>query len=609
METSQSFVARGLSREAIEAEGGTVTAVIGPIVAGVLSGAAVILLAPRAELIEAPQPLHPLLDVSRVWSHADQLDQGRDLPARFRGRGALIAAYDSGLDLFHPDLRGLDGPSRVVALWDQTKSGAPPSGHLAGTECSKAALQADACPSPDPIGHGTHVLSIAAGNAPKYRGIAPEAGVILARSDNYELLVETLAWFGDVARQSSSPMVVNLSIGGHVGPHDGTSLEAQAVDAFGALVVAAAGNEGTTPVHVSAILRPEEIADVALRFPANLERRPQRAAVEIWGESQHPPSAEVLLMKSGGMVLATTSTIGAGSPGRTVDLAAGGASIGRAQLDAETAPSPFNGKTHVALSFELPGWQDPPVGPGFIVVRVRGEGRVDLWVDSPANQFAPVAFDKDGVLAIRTEIAADTASSVSDLATAASAIAVAAYASRRDIPSEQGRLVTGGIVGALAPFSSHGPTLAPARTGAKPDIAAPGYVVIAAQSRDSPRSDPRLVTALYRAAAGTSASAPHVAGTAALILAAKPAMSKVDLKRYILRSATRSSEVDPARDARWGSGQLDAARALESALGISEGCHCGSVEAPARREKSLLGMALLWSWLMGARTRVRLRRR
>src|SRR5438128_2923142 len=55
----QNFVARGLSRQAIEDTGGVVTAELGPILAGAISGAAIVRLAPLSELIEAPQPLHP----------------------------------------------------------------------------------------------------------------------------------------------------------------------------------------------------------------------------------------------------------------------------------------------------------------------------------------------------------------------------------------------------------------------------------------------------------------------------------------------------------------------------------------------------------------------
>jgi hypothetical protein len=99
-------------------------------------------------------------------------------------------------------------------------------------------------------------------------------------------------------------------------------------------------------------------------------------------------------------------------------------------------------------------------------------------------------------------------------------------------------------------------------------------VVVAARSKDAPMDDSGIVSSLYRASAGTSVAAPLAAGTCALILAAKPAATKEDIKQYLLRTAARDSDVNDSHDARWGAGKLDSARAVEAALGVSERCGC-----------------------------------
>jgi subtilisin family serine protease len=77
-----------------------------------------------------------------------------------RGRGAVVAVIDSGVDLSHPDLR------------DRLVDGDDPLEHLRGD---------GQCPGPqDEFGHGTHVAGIVAANGGAL-GIAPRARILPIR--------------------------------------------------------------------------------------------------------------------------------------------------------------------------------------------------------------------------------------------------------------------------------------------------------------------------------------------------------------------------------------------------------------------------------------------
>ncbi len=91
----------------------------------------------------------------------------------------------------------------------------------------------------------------------------------------------------------------------------------------------------------------------------------------------------------------------------------------------------------------------------------------------------------------------------------------------------------------LALFSSLGPS--PFGQITKPDLSAPGVGVISA-----------FPGAAYAALNGTSMASPHVAGTAALLLSARPSLSSIDLLSILTRTATPLSSTLPNNFTGWG---------------------------------------------------------
>ncbi|MFB9378429.1 S8 family serine peptidase [Kineococcus gynurae] len=83
----------------------------------------------------------------------------------------------------------------------------------------------------------------------------------------------------------------------------------------------------------------------------------------------------------------------------------------------------------------------------------------------------------------------------------------------------------------IAGFSSRGPTTVADGDVLKPDVAAPGVGIIAGYSPDALRGND------FAPESGTSMSSPHVAGLAALYLAARPSASPMQVKSALMTTA------------------------------------------------------------------------
>src|SRR5262249_27915016 len=196
-----------------------------------------------------------------------------------------IGSVDWGFDFAHVNLRDARGRTRIARLWDQRAgAGVSPFGYgreidRDAIDCALTAADPYAALDYDPADadadgtgtHGTHVIDIAAGSgrAPGSQpGIAPDADLLLVHlrgsdtrptatlGDSVRLL-EGIRWIAD--RAGARPVVINCSLGQHGGPHDGTTLFEQAIEALldegpGRTMVMTVATYGTPGVHSSACL-------------------------------------------------------------------------------------------------------------------------------------------------------------------------------------------------------------------------------------------------------------------------------------------------------------------------------------------------------------------
>ena len=493
--------------------------------------------------VEAAWRTRPTLDASIPAIGAASVHAP---PSSLLGENVIVGIVDTGVDYSHLDFRfdsdgnGIEESSRILAILDQTDG-------LYGMEYSRAQIESDLAlghgsnagevRQSDDDGHGTHIASIAAGDGSSssqgFVGVAPEAWIIVVKTSFFTSdILSGVDYVFDQADMLGLPAVVNLSLGGHDGPHDGTSLFEQGLDELasrpGRLIVVSAGNEGDQSIHAAATLQ-----GTAHEF--DLEIANWEAEASLWypGSSQFtitivPPTDAPIVVPTGtssGYV--TTSN-------------------GIAYVDnASTGAHPGNGdhEAYIRLSGVSSGdrWR--------IVVRDDGGGgRFDAWLISNAGSF----------------VGGDSSSTIDEPGNARGVLTVGSFNSKGSWPSLAGPQDESATyaVGALSSFSSHGPT----RDGrTKPEICAPGAWIAAALSADAYQfsylTHPDGVHAMEL---GTSMAAPHVSGAVALLLSLDSTLTTSEVRSILTGTAARNANTGSVPNPSWGWGKLDVASAIQS---------------------------------------------
>jgi len=528
--------------------------------------------------VEEERLLHPTLDVAGALVGATQARASTGLT----GRGVLVGVADTGVDFHHADLRNLDGTSRVQLLLDLSQppdQRHPELGTFGGPIWDRGEIDAQIAadgggPTPvapvsekDTAGHGTHVASIATSNgyatarglpAGRYVGIAPEAGLVVVQAADANgnftdgNILDACNFMVTAQQALGLPMVVNLSLGGPGGPHDGsTNLEVGLDELFppdlpGHALVVAAGNDGGNDLHAGGWA-----LDGSLEVRFHVPSSAQGFAMEIWYRgtldvSVADPSFERSESIKAGDIFDKT--------GQKTRLRIDNASMGA---------NPSGLRNAAIVLSDATGKKGPETGDYTIFLHGKSI-RWDAWV---LGSFATFT---DSV---------DETNHADTPATARSAISVGALVSRLSWPTlDDGLFMPPGadpaFIGGPAFFSSEGPT-----TDGRfaPDLAAPGEFVVAALSRDAPptspssdfyTSDPTVPAdvliaddGLHGVLRGTSQATPMVAGAIALLFEAAPGLTSTTL-RELLRTTASPIPGTAGFSPRVGFGGLDVSAAL-----------------------------------------------
>lgn len=483
--------------------------------------------------------LYSLLDVTSM--DAAGITPAGELPVlNNQGAGVIVGFVDTGINYTDSLFRNADGSTRIIGIWDQTnnsdnsnnienETAKPFSAFSAlyGTQYTaeeiNLALNSDnpasIVPTRDENGHGTFLASIAAGNRDEragFSGAAPQASIAMVKlkpakqylrdfylirdgADAYQEndIMMGVSYLYFLARKYSMPLVVCIPLGTNMGSHMGMSRLGQYLNQVslsnGSAVITAAGNETGARHHFRAVMDADTDEVTA---ELRVGEREAGFSMELWAENMGAYTV--------GFISPT------GEVAREISV----------PLRGENTVSFLLEQTQITVYTQI---ADVSAGSQFIFMRfetpMSGIWRIlirnSLDIRETFHIWLPVrGFISDETYFLRP----DPDTIITDPGNARYPITVTAYDHTKNsiyIHASRGYSLSGRI---------------------KPDLAAPGVNILGASVSG------RRLTRM----SGTSVSAAHLAGAAAILLnwgvlnANYPYLNTPVLKSIFVRGAQRN---------------------------------------------------------------------
>lgn len=483
--------------------------------------------------------LYSLLDVTSM--DAAGITPAGELPVlNNQGAGVIVGFVDTGINYTDSLFRNVDGSTRIIGIWDQTnnsdnsnnienETAKPFSAFSAlyGTQYTaeeiNLALNSDnpasIVPTRDENGHGTFLASIAAGNRDEragFSGAAPQASIAMVKlkpakqylrdfyliQDGAEAYQENdimmgVSYLYFLARKYSMPLVVCIPLGTNMGSHMGMSRLGQYLNQVslsnGSAVITAAGNETGARHHFRAVMDADTDEVTA---ELRVGEREAGFSMELWAENMGVYTV--------GFISPT------GEVAREISIPLRGENtvsflLEQTQITVYTQIADVSsGSQFIFMRFE-----NPMSGIWRILIRNSLDIRETFHIWLPVRGFI-----SDETYFLRP----DPDTTITDPGNARYPITVTAYDHTKNsiyIHASRGYSLSGRI---------------------KPDLAAPGVNILGASVSG------RRLTRM----SGTSVSAAHLAGAAAILLnwgvlnANYPYLNTPVLKSIFVRGAQRN---------------------------------------------------------------------
>ena len=511
---------------------------------------------PRVVRMEKEGGFHYCLDKARETANVNPVTNGQTpLPQAFTGSGILVGILDGGFQYNHPTFIDANGKSRILKAWDWEKTDGEPraivlttSDEILARECSYSSRY-----SKDPSNHGSHVAGIAGGSG-RYKGMAPESGIILSDFNVPMTKEGTSQLYSDgmltgmnnlcsYAKEVNKPLVINASLGNNLGFSTEAKLFQEAFAQLtgpGRIIVAAQGNEGDGKECMCYLS-----SGTNTQGNVDIKCSDLTISADIYWRSAAP--------------LSVTFDIKKGNETKTV-------TINSSELTSEVKVSDQG--EYVLKSLRL---DDAPDGKQMWKVSFipKGEGGFSLDIVAKVTGGQPFdAYTKFLNLVNAPQgFTISTAYTVCVPAAFPNVIAVGNYCNRNFVNDVQDE------VGVMNTTSSWGPTWDGRN---KPDVSAPGSILSAGnwycleneeektkEIYDIPGKEYKET---WVGQIGSSQASPTVAGIIALWLQAKPDLTPDDVLSVIRET---SKAIEPIPNNHSGAGIIDAYAGLCKILGLS----------------------------------------
>ncbi len=524
--------------------------------------------------VEISESVKIKMDKVRTETGVNNVYNAVNLPKSYTGKDVIIGVIDNGIDLTHPNFYDTNYYyTRIKRAWDQDGTGGkPPKGYNYGVELSSQNEMLNYKSDDTTTSHASHVIGIASGSGygsnNKYRGIAPCSDLVFVSFVDNSGIADGIDYIINYAKLYDLPCVINMSLGMHYGPHDGTSMFDQFCDGKvgeGLILVGSAGNEGADKIFIDKTFNSTDtVVSTFVRFPYSTVKSSGQTSLDIWGEQGGSFKVSVKIYNTNtNQVEDYTPSITPNSQSsfNNFDLYDSDTYSDICSVDISTEINSQNNKPHAYIELNNLGQSD---NYQWVMIEIIGKNtNVKMWeVDNAAefsNNSKPLPWVSGTSNSTVTEIGG----------TGKNIITVGAYTTKTnwiDIFGNTQFADYPGVVGQIASFSSKGPT---ADNRVKPDITAPGNVIASSFNSYCWEDATYVVdqvemggkTWYYGVMQGTSMAAPVVTGVIALWLQANPFLTPDEVKGLLKSGAIKDTYTGTIGDEgsnTWGYGKINA---------------------------------------------------
>lgn len=537
----------------------------------------------------------PYLQKSRKEAGVDEVNQGisdgTNQIKGLSGKNVIIGVIDWGFDYTHPNFWDSTYTNpRIVKAWDQYKNvnkyGFIPNygyGVVYQNKEDMLNVISDTASEHGIISHGSHTAGIAGGNgywgAIDYtKGVAHNSDLIfVTRGSGPVAFADAVDFINKHSDSVNKPFVINMSFGGHNGPHDGTSLQNQIIDEVatnGKIFIGSAGNNGNDNCHLKYNFKEVnglfnlDTMNTVIGFGNVADYYGQ--SIIIWGEENKNFEIRLKFLSSSGNVNYISKSYKT-SENLIIDeeIIFGNNDTILLKLVTESN-NQLNNKPNALLT--LKNKSKNVIGLEIVNQTIDKTQTIHLWNMIRQNKrltnWGRSFLNTTGSKVLDNFISGDNNYTVGEPSgVGKKVISVGSFYvsanSNNEVQSNN-----------ISAFSSKGPTL---DERVKPDLAASGENVRSSINTQDPNQGSGYTpgvnefefngrTYRYFPYSGTSMSGPMVAGTVALLLELNPNLSPEELK-YILQTSTKQDNFTKFYDRNfpnntWGTGKLDAKSAV-----------------------------------------------